>query len=146
MRQQKTFGRKVPARAWGASGVLAFPTMPKIAPASASESVLPDLPSLPPADHHDDVDTEIAEWNALRKAKRRSFREPWRTTSIVAGLGFGLSSWLLPDSVSNIMELVTGGLALAAFVVGFRPQSTLPDEPDTAPKPVLPSRPAEAAD
>jgi hypothetical protein len=144
MPQQKTFGRKVPAQDWGASGAPGIPAVPKAV--QAPNSVLPNLSSLPPPDTRDDVDAEVAEWNALRKAKRRSFREPWRTTSIVAGLGFGLSSWLLPDSVANIMELITSGLALAAFVVGFRPQSTLPDEPGTAPKPILPSRPAEAAD
>jgi hypothetical protein len=141
MHRQKTFGRKVPEH----DSPAPLPAVPKVSHA-LPEPLLPGLSSLPPLDPRHDVDAEVAEWNALRKAKRRSFREPWRTTSIVAGVGFGLSSWLLPDSVADIMELVTGGLALAAFVVGFRPQSTMPDEPATTKKPALPVHPAGAAE
>ncbi len=68
----------------------------------------------------DDVDAELAQWNALRKAHKRSFREPWRTASIVCGVGFGLSYWLLPDQVANIAELLSGGLSVAAIVAGIR--------------------------
>lgn len=67
-----------------------------------------------------DVDRELEEWKAARKIQRRSFREPWRTLSIASAVGFGLSSWLLPDSVSNVAELVTGGLGAASFFAGFR--------------------------
>src|SRR5262249_32118905 len=134
--------RKVPLSPRPAGAARISPAIPVEA---AHEPLLLDTP-LPPLPRGDDVDAEVAEWNALRKAKRRSFREPWRTTSIVAGVGFGLSSWLLRDSVANITELVTGGLALAAFVVGFRPQSTLPDQPGAVAKPAMPARPAGATE
>jgi hypothetical protein len=67
-----------------------------------------------------DVDQELAEWNALRKAKKRSFREPWRSLAIASTVGFGLSSWLLPDSVADIAQFVTVGLCGASIFAGWR--------------------------
>ena len=67
-----------------------------------------------------DVDREVAEWNAMRKIRKRSFREPWRSVCIVATLGLAASSWLLPDSVANVAQLVTTGLAAASFFAGYR--------------------------
>ncbi len=74
-------------------------------------------PGVPFAD--DGIDLEIAEWKAARKLKKRSFREPWRSVAIAATLMFGTASWLLPDSVADIVQLVTLGLTAAAFVAGF---------------------------
>jgi hypothetical protein len=142
MQGQKTFGRKVPARQW----VMPSRAMPRPASVPPAETPLPALSDLVPPDPRDDVDAELEQWKALRKAKRRSFREPWRTTSIVAGVGFGLSTWLLPDSVADIAELVSGGLALAAFLAGFRPQETPPDRPEVTGKAALPAKPAEAGE
>ena len=68
----------------------------------------------------DDMEREIAAWNTARKQRRRALREPWRSVSIVAGIGFGLSSWLLPDSVANVAELVTLGLSIASFAAAWR--------------------------
>ena len=62
-------------------------------------------PGVPFAD--DGIDLEIAEWKAARKLKKRSFREPWRSVAIAATLMFGTASWLLPDSVADIVQLVT---------------------------------------
>ncbi len=67
-----------------------------------------------------DVDRELEEWKALRKVRKRSFREPWRSVSIAAAVGFGAGSLLLPDSVAWIAQLVTAGLSLAAIVAGYR--------------------------
>ena len=33
---------------------------------------------------------------------------------------FGLSSWLLPDNVSNIVDLITGALFLGSLYAGLR--------------------------
>lgn len=67
-----------------------------------------------------DVDREVEEWKAMRKLRKRSFREPWRSVSVVAAIGFGMGSWLLPDAVATIAQLVTTGLALASFAAGYR--------------------------
>jgi hypothetical protein len=117
MQPRKTFGRK------------AQPQHPPAALRAPAPRPAPE-PSAPPpvVERHDDVDAEVEQWNALRKARKRSFREPWRTLSIVAAIGFGLSSWLLPDSVSNITDLITGGLGVAALVAGFRAPPTALDK------------------
>jgi hypothetical protein len=67
-----------------------------------------------------DVDRELEEWKAARRKQRGRFREPWRTLSIATTVGFGASFWLLPDSVANVVQYVTGALALASFVAGLR--------------------------
>lgn len=67
-----------------------------------------------------DVDRELEEWKAARKRFKRSFREPWRTLSIVCTVGFGLSSWLLPDLVADVAQFVTGGLGAASLFAGLR--------------------------
>jgi hypothetical protein len=76
--------------------------------------------------HSVDVDRELEEWKAARKLHKRSFREPWRTLAIVATVGFGVSSWLLPDSVADVAQLVTGGLGAASFFAGFRIRQPAP--------------------
>jgi hypothetical protein len=122
MQTQKTFGRKAqPQRPPAALRA------PAPARQAAPEPAAP-IPPPPVIERRDDVDAEIEQWNALRKARKRSFREPWRTLSIVAAIGFGLSSWLLPDSVSNITDLITGGLGVAALVAGFRAPPTALDK------------------
>jgi hypothetical protein len=66
------------------------------------------------------VARDIEQWNALRKAKKRSFREPWRSVAIAASAMFGLSLWLLPDSVATIAEIVTSGLTIMSIAAGMR--------------------------
>ncbi|HTP78391.1 MAG TPA: hypothetical protein VMJ73_15615 [Rhizomicrobium sp.] len=77
-----------------------------------------------------DVDRELEEWKAARKRYKRSFREPWRTLSIVCGLGFAVSTWLLPDSVADVAELVTGGLSAASLFAGIRTEHRPAAEPN----------------
>jgi hypothetical protein len=78
------------------------------------------MSAAPSVDGDADVDRDVAEWKAARKVRKRSFREPWRSVCIAATLGFGVSSWLLPDSVADIAQLVTMCLAAASFFAGFR--------------------------
>jgi hypothetical protein len=85
-----------------------FDTLPKIS----------ELLDVQAAD--DDLDRELAEWKAARKIRKRSFREPWRSVSIAAGIGFAAASGLLPDSVAAIGQGVTLALTAAAFFMGYR--------------------------
>jgi hypothetical protein len=66
------------------------------------------------------VEEELAQWNALRKARRRSFREPWRTVAIAASVMFGLSTWMLPASVNMIVQVMLFGLFGASVYAGLR--------------------------
>ncbi|MGA7676653.1 MAG: hypothetical protein WCA78_16600 [Rhizomicrobium sp.] len=116
MQPQQPFGRRTPQQR---------ETPPQAAPKLArSEQPRPAQANLAePAAQHDadaDDDRDLAEWKAMRKVRKRSFREPWRSVCIAATIMFGLSTWLLPDSVATIAELVTTGLAIASLFAGFR--------------------------
>lgn len=107
----RTFGRRTPPPR---------PTLGGIAPPRAEFLAGRESPVPPILPADDGVDREIEEWKAARRLRRRSFREPWRSVSIAAAIGFGLSSWLLPDSVAGVAQLVTLGLSVASFAAGFR--------------------------
>jgi hypothetical protein len=117
MQPQRPFGRRPPQR----ETPIQAPARPKLARA---EEVRPPPAKLaaPAIDFSADadVDREVQEWNAMRKIRKRSFREPWRSVCMAATAMFGLSMWLLPDSVADVAELVTTGLAAASFFAGYR--------------------------
>jgi hypothetical protein len=117
--RQKSFGRK--------ASMLREEPVVRVVERAPSQVTAPKptllpttLDELPPLPLRDDVDAEVEQWNAVRKARKRSFREPWRTAAIVSTIGFGLSSWLLPDDVSMIVDLITGGLAVGSIIAGVR--------------------------
>ena len=113
MRRQQTFGRRAPPRE----------TLAQPGPKPARKEEPRPQPAIGAAlltDGDGEVDRDVKEWNAARKVRKRSFREPWRSVCIAATLMFGVSSWLLPDSVAEIAQLVTLGLAAASFFAGFR--------------------------
>jgi hypothetical protein len=68
----------------------------------------------------DGKDWEPRQRPPSRKARKMSSAEPWRSISIVATLGFGLSSWLLPDAIQDIVQLVLGILTAGALFAGLR--------------------------
>jgi len=115
MQQSKTFGRRVRIEP------------PRPSPATPRWNLFQDelrtsisaLPQ-PSNDEVADVDRELEEWKAARKLHRRSFREPWRTLAIATSIGFGLSFWLLPDSVADVVQYLTAGLTLASVFAGMR--------------------------
>ena len=116
MQRRQSFGRRAPERSDAPSRAAA-----EVIHARANEGrPLEANPAAPPIQYADEVDRELEEWKEARKIRKRSFREPWRSVCIAATLGFGLSSWLLPDSVANVAELVTTGLAVASFIAGYR--------------------------
>ena len=116
MPSQKAFGRR-------AAPQREFWLQPSAATAFAPAAVVSSEPvkvSVPPQETPGDVDQELEEWKASRKIQKRSFREPWRTLAIASTIGFGASSWLLPDSVADVAQLVTAALCAASFFAGFR--------------------------
>ena len=122
---QKTFGRRAVAqpRKPPASVRSAAPISPM--PMAASDPVI-EAASTPLDAAPVDVDAEVEAWKRARKAKKRSFREPWRTLAIVSSVGFGLSTWLLPDSVAAVVGYVTLGLCGGSFYAGLRTRGPVP--------------------
>jgi hypothetical protein len=77
--------------------------------AAARAAMLPPLPVDSP------VDEELAEWKATRK---RAFKLPWRSLSLIASLCFGVASFVLPDNVNDAVNWVLYPLAAISFYVG----------------------------
>lgn len=111
MQPQQPFGRRAPQQRETPAPKPARSEEPRPVPVNLLASA---------AELDADDDRDLAEWNAMRKVRKRSFREPWRSVCIAAVILFGLSTWLLPDSVANVADLVTTGLAAASFFAGFR--------------------------
>ncbi len=70
---------------------------------------------VPPADGAPSVDDELREWKASRKT---SFRLPWRQLSLMASLCFGIASFVLPESVNDMVNWLLYGLMAISFYVG----------------------------
>lgn len=81
------------------------------------------IPAPPPGRDEVSLDEELKQWKAARKAHKRSFREPWRSVSIAATLMFALGTWLLPDQVANIVQVLLLALGAASLYAGFRKTS-----------------------
>ena len=126
MQSKKTFGRRPQPE---------LPRQTTPTPAATfltrADSAKPTIASLPPVSDAEipDVDRELEEWKTARKVRKRSFREPWRSLSIAATIGFGVSSWLLPDSVADVAQVVTAGLGAASFFAGVRGNWQTPSVP-----------------
>jgi len=131
MPNQKVFGRRAIAQRPAANqptvtNNLAPSVIALFKPTPAADTA---TPASPREETSVDVDRELEEWKAARRAHKRSFREPWRTLAIASTVGFGLSSWLLPDSVADIAQYLTLALCAASFFAGFRRQGPAPTTP-----------------
>lgn len=124
MAQQAQFGRRASAAPPRPKPVIPSYDAAKVerrAPASAGAA--PARAAPPPGHDEVSLDEELAQWKAARKARKRSFREPWRSVSIAATLMFALGTWLLPDQVANIVQVLLLALGAASLYAGFRKTS-----------------------
>lgn len=96
-------GSEIPAAKAGL-----FPTITPV-PASPSLSEIGQISAAP-------VDHELQEW---KKARRRSFRLPWRQLSLLASLCFGVASLVLPDTVNENVDWLLYALMAASFYAGI---------------------------
>jgi hypothetical protein len=127
MQRVKAFGRRAQtsqATRSVARVVRAEPVVePLIAPPDPAKEVVPSPP--PPtidilAPTPKTVEQELEDWKEARRIKKRSFREPWRTVSIVAGIAFAPSSFLLPPEVATVADLALGVLTIGSLYAGWR--------------------------
>ncbi len=61
-------------------------------------------------------DEELAAWT---KARKQSFKIPWRQVWLMASLCFGIASFVLPESLDDNIQLLLYALAAASFCAGF---------------------------
>jgi len=112
-----SFGRRVdprdpPAHSMGANETAAQAT--RVASTGPSfEGFVPlsgktEFPSL---------DDDLQQW---KLASKQNFEFPWRSTSLMAMLCFGIASFVLPDSVNDSVQWLLYALAAASLYVGFR--------------------------
>lgn len=62
-------------------------------------------------------DDDFEQW---KRARKPNFTVLWRPLYLLASLFFGVASFALPDSVSDIVQWFLYALAAASFWVGFR--------------------------
>jgi hypothetical protein len=123
MEKAKPFGRRArPSPPWRtvASTAAAEPL------AARSEPLLVALQREPPPvnksfkDAPAPVEQEIGEWKEAPKIRKRSFREPWRSVSIVAGVAFAATSWIVPQEVANVASIGLGVLTAGSIYAAWR--------------------------
>lgn len=90
--------------------------LPELPPAPASSAPSIDEFALRPKT----VEQELEEWKETRRIKKRSFREPWRTVSIAAGIALAPTSFLAPPDVVTIADLALGVLSIGSLYAGWR--------------------------
>lgn len=73
--------------------------------------------SVPPleAEEASSLDRELLEW----KRARRGAGVPWRPLSLIASLCFGIASFVLPDSINDVVQWPLYALMAASFYVGI---------------------------
>jgi hypothetical protein len=126
MQPSKSFGRRaaatpvVPVSLPAVRKIRAAPKVERLEPAPAPSSPTGEVAANPPSSQKLTVEQELEQWKEARKIRKRSFKEPWRSVSIVAGLGFVCTSWMLPESVSLVAQIALGVLSLGSFLAGWR--------------------------
>lgn len=118
MQAGTSFGRKRMAPVISAPKPLATPR----------QAQLPDLPVVPAALQPDPMDRELEQWTKPQKSRARLLAEPWRSLTIVASVGFGFSSWMLPDAVQDVTQVVMGVLTAGGLIAGRRKSKRLAAE------------------
>jgi hypothetical protein len=79
----------------------------------AEPNLSPLLPDATPAS----VDDEIAAWKAARGSV---IPFPWRQLSLMAGFCFGIASFVLPDTVNDVVQWPLYALTAISLYAGLR--------------------------
>jgi len=113
MESRRTFGRRAVSQ----------PPVPRAVTQALGHPVEPILPSLSPDVTLASVDDEIEAW----KAERGSVIPfPWRQISLMAGLCFGIASFVLPETVNDVVQWPLYALTAISFYVGLYKRKAKP--------------------
>jgi hypothetical protein len=107
MESRRTFGRRAVPQ----------PSVPRAVTPALGHPAQPILPSLSPDATLASVDDEIAAWKAARGSV---IRFPWRQLSLMAGLCFGIASFVLPDTVNDAVQWPLYASTAISLYVGLR--------------------------
>ena len=107
MESRRTFGRRAVPQ-------LPVPCAVTQAPGHPVEAV---LTSPPPVATLASVDDEIEAWKAARGPV---IPFPWRQLSLMAGLCFGIASFVLPSTVNDAVQWPLYALTAISLYVGLR--------------------------
>lgn len=72
--------------------------------------------------HAPSVEDEIKAWKSARGPSLAIF--PWRQLSLMAGLCFGIASFVLPASINDAVQWPLYGLAAVSFYMGLHKRKT----------------------
>jgi len=135
MQPSKSFGRRaaaspaLPASLPAVRKIRSAPAVERREPPAVESQPASETFPVAPSNKKLTVEQELEQWKESRKIRKRSFREPWRSVSIVAGLGFVATSWMLPDSVSLVAQIALGVLSLGSFIAGWRVRNQTQQNP-----------------
>jgi len=104
MNPRRSFGRRAAS----------LPTVPRAV--MAAPVLKPVLSSHPPDATFPSVEDEIAAWKAARGPV---VPFPWRQLSLMAGLCFGIASFVLPATVNDTMQWPLYALAAVSLGAGL---------------------------
>jgi hypothetical protein len=106
MESRRTFGRRAVPQA----------PVPRVVTQALGHPAQPILPSLAPVATLASVDDEIEAWKAARGSVGPF---PWRQLSLMAGLCFGIASFVLPDTVNDALQWPLYALTAISLYVGL---------------------------
>jgi hypothetical protein len=107
MANPRTFGRRADQR----------PVPNHSAPARRDTAPVLSVENSQPALGGDPVDDELREW---KRARGKGHKIAWRQLSLMAGLCFGIASFVLPAWLNSTVQWPLYGLAAMSFYVGLR--------------------------
>ena len=107
MESRRTFGRRAVPQ----------PPVPRAVTRAPGHPVEPLLSSLSPDATLASVDDEIEAWKAARGPV---IPFPWRQLSLMAGLCFGIASFVLPSTVNDAVQWPLYALTAISLYVGLR--------------------------
>jgi hypothetical protein len=106
MESRRTFGRRAVPQA----------PAPCAMPQAPSRPAEPIHSSLPPDVSLASIDDEIAAWKTARGSV---IPFPWRQLSLMAGLCFGIASFVLPATVNDAVQWPLYALTAISLYVGL---------------------------
>jgi hypothetical protein len=107
MEHRQTFGRRAGPRSQTA----------ELAPRASSVPAAATVPFPIPTPVLPSIEDEIEEW---KRTRGPAFYFPWRQLSLMAGLCFGVASFILPASVNDAVQWPLYILAAISFYAGLR--------------------------